>query len=235
MGFDVLHLLCPAAVIHAERFEATIAGDLIEAGLREQKQCACGRFFEPEFDKCGRLFRVVFVLIDRIGMPCERKKPFGFHFLHDGLPFKVLIAGVGDVAAGNFAGHEWAVEFHAEPLAEFAVVGEGTPDAGDRSFEFDTLFDAVIFHMQPPGCILMRYWRKSNLVVAYCQRLRGILARTADPSAFGPQDDSVNLLTASERVFVAYFSGELAQKRGTEGHAPEKKSLKVSRHNSSDS
>jgi len=38
-----------------------------------------------------------------------------------------------------------------------------------------------------------------------------------------------------EEIFVAYFSGELAQKRATEGHAPEKsKSLKVSRHNSSD-
>ena len=39
MVLDVLHLLCPTAVIHAECFEAAVFGDLVEAGLREQKQC----------------------------------------------------------------------------------------------------------------------------------------------------------------------------------------------------
>lgn len=36
MFLDILHLFCPSTVIHAKRFEATIAGNFIEAGFCEQ-------------------------------------------------------------------------------------------------------------------------------------------------------------------------------------------------------
>src|ERR1700730_2846590 len=37
MALDVLHLLCPTAVIHAKRFEAAVAGDFVEAGFCDQR------------------------------------------------------------------------------------------------------------------------------------------------------------------------------------------------------
>src|SRR5258708_848981 len=73
---DVLHLLCPATVIHAESLEAAIAGDLVEAGLCQQEQGAAGGLLQPEFDERGRLFRVIYFRIDAIRMPGEGKELF---------------------------------------------------------------------------------------------------------------------------------------------------------------
>jgi hypothetical protein len=66
MALDVLQLLCPTAVIHAECFEAAVAGDFVESGLREQKQCAARGLLQPEFDERGRLLRIICLWIDGI-------------------------------------------------------------------------------------------------------------------------------------------------------------------------
>src|ERR1700736_1169572 len=74
MALDVLHLLCPTAVIHAKRFEAAVAGDFVEAGFCDHKQRAGRGLLQPEFDERGRLLRIVFVGIHGIGMPGEGKE-----------------------------------------------------------------------------------------------------------------------------------------------------------------
>jgi hypothetical protein len=70
-----------------------------------------------------------------------------------------------DFAGCNFAGPEGAVELNAKPCAEFVVIGESAPDAGDGGLQFDGFLDAISGlilgagsggHMQPPGCILRR-------------------------------------------------------------------------------
>src|ERR1700730_10379442 len=105
----------------------------------------------------------------RVG-PREGKKSFGFHFLHDGLPFEVLIARICNLATRNLALHEWAIQFHAKPLAKFAVVRQRTPDPRERRLEFNTLLNTVIRHKQPPGCILIYAVRKCNRLVAFLWR-----------------------------------------------------------------
>src|SRR6185437_3305981 len=75
--------------------------------------------------------------------PSEGKEPLAFHFLHDGFPFDVLVAGVGHVAARDLALHERAIDFHAKPLAEFAIVRQCPPDARDWRFQFDALLDSI--------------------------------------------------------------------------------------------
>src|SRR5271169_3876166 len=74
MFLDVFHLLGPTAVVHAEGLEVAIAGDLVEAGLGEPKQCAVLGLLQPEFDECRSLFRVVFLGIDGIRMPGKGKE-----------------------------------------------------------------------------------------------------------------------------------------------------------------
>src|SRR5713101_4856590 len=101
--------------------------------------------------------------------PGEGKEPFGFHLLHEGLPFHVLVTGIGHLAPRDLTGHERAVQFHAKPLAEFAVIGERAPDPRNRRLEFDTLFNLLhtVSHVtQSSGCILMRADWKCNLFVA---------------------------------------------------------------------
>lgn len=83
MVVDVLHLLCPTAVIHAECFDAAVAGNLVEAGLREQKQCSARGLLQPEFNERGRFFRVIYFGIYGIRVPGKGKEPFGLHFLTD--------------------------------------------------------------------------------------------------------------------------------------------------------
>ena len=40
ISLHIFQLCCPAAVIHAECFEAPVGGDFVEAGLSEKKQGA---------------------------------------------------------------------------------------------------------------------------------------------------------------------------------------------------
>ena len=75
-------------------------------------------------------------------MPSERKEPFGLHFLHDGFPFEVLIAGVGNLAARDLTRYERTLQFHAKPLVELAVVRQGTPDSRTWRLKFNA-FNAV--------------------------------------------------------------------------------------------
>jgi hypothetical protein len=50
IAFNVLHLLRPAALIHAECLGTSFSGNVLESGLYEPKQrAACGRF-QPKFD-----------------------------------------------------------------------------------------------------------------------------------------------------------------------------------------
>src|ERR1700733_7245378 len=128
MTLDVLHLLSPAPVIHAECFNPAVAGDLVKAGLREQKQCAALGLLQPEFEERRRLLRVIDLGIDGIRMPGKGKKPFRLHFLYDGLPLEMLVAGIGNLAARHLARYERTIQLHAKPLAKLTVVRQGAPD-----------------------------------------------------------------------------------------------------------
>src|SRR6266436_9748133 len=150
IALNILHLLSPTSVILAECFEAAAAGDLVEAGLREQKQCTARGLLQPEFDERGRLVWIYF----EIELPGEGKEPFGLHFLHDGLPFDVLVARIGHLATRDLTGPEWAIQFHAKPLAKLPVIRQRTPDARNGRLEFHALLNTVVHFKQPPGCIL---------------------------------------------------------------------------------
>src|ERR1700722_2873579 len=161
MFLYVLHLLSPAAVIHAECFEAAVPGNLVEAGLCEHQQGAARGFLKPEFDERGRLFRVICFRIDSIRMPGEGKEPFRLHFLHHGLPLDVLVTRMGNVSARNLPRHKWAIQFHSKPLAKLTVVRQRAPDPRNRCRQFDPLLNAVIRVKQPLGCILC--WRRKKM------------------------------------------------------------------------
>jgi len=90
---DVLDLLAPAAVIHAERFEPALARKLVETRLDDSQQSPCQGALQGELDERRRLVGVILVRIDRIGIPGEREQPLGLHFLDDRLPSDVLIPG----------------------------------------------------------------------------------------------------------------------------------------------
>src|SRR5215475_14259836 len=64
IALDIFHLLRPASVVHAERFHAAAAGNFIEAGFNQHEQCSRWNFLQPEFDKRGRLLRIVGLGID---------------------------------------------------------------------------------------------------------------------------------------------------------------------------
>src|SRR5580698_4805299 len=98
--------------------------------------------------------------------PSEGEKAFRLHFLDQPFPNDMFVARPGDLASGDLAGDEWAVQLYAKPLAEFAVVGQGAPDAGDGRVEFNAFLDAVGHFMQPPGCILAKGAPTCNLGVA---------------------------------------------------------------------
>src|SRR5215472_4594946 len=100
--------------------------------------------------------------------PGEGKQPFRLHFLHDGLPFEMLVAGICNLATRDLTLHKRALQSHTKPCAKFTVIRHRTPDPRNRCFELDTLFDTVIHYMQPPGCILPQADSKCNLLVARC-------------------------------------------------------------------
>ena len=155
MLLDVLHLFCPTAVIHAECFEAAVAGDLVETGLRKQEQGAARGLLQPEFDERGCLLRVIYFGIDGIRVRGEGKESFGLHFLHEGLPFDVLVARIGNLATRDLTRYEWAIQFHTKPLAKLPVIRQRTSDARNWRLEFNALFNAVVHLKQPPSCILV--------------------------------------------------------------------------------
>src|SRR6266850_791063 len=159
---NVFHLLGPTSVILAERFEAAAAGDLVETGLREQQQCTARSLLQPEFDERGRLVWIYF----GVNLPGEGKEPFGLHFLHDGLPFDVLVARIGNLATRDLTRYERAIEFHTKPVAELTVIRQRTPDPRNRRLELNPLLNTVLHLRQPPGCILTQPDRKRNLFVA---------------------------------------------------------------------
>lgn len=79
-------------------------------------------------------------------MPGEGEVALGIECLDIGLPFEVFVTGIGDTATPDLACLERPVELHTEPLAEFAIIGERLPDAGDGGVNLNSLFDAVGFH-----------------------------------------------------------------------------------------
>src|SRR5262245_49127825 len=106
--------------------------------------------------------------------PGEGKQPFRLHFLHDRLPFEMLVAGICNLATRDLTLDKWAIQFHTKPFAKFTVIRHSTPDPCNRCLEFNPLHDTVIHYTQPPGCILPQTDAKSNLLVArfYVSELR---------------------------------------------------------------
>src|SRR6266446_9681868 len=129
---DVLDLLAPTAVIHAECFEPALARELVETRLDDAQQGPRRDAVQRKLDECGRLAGIVLVRIDRIGVPGEREQPLGLHFLDHGLPSHMLIAGIGYLPMRDPPRHEGPVQPDAEPRAELVMIGQRSPDAGYR-------------------------------------------------------------------------------------------------------
>src|SRR5690348_11973230 len=89
---DVLHLLRPALVVHAERFRTATGRNALEARFGQGQHGACTGGFEAELDQRWRLGGVVDPRLDRVRMPAQRKQPLRLHPLHDGTPDDVLVA-----------------------------------------------------------------------------------------------------------------------------------------------
>jgi len=153
MPRDVLDLLAPTAVIHPERVEATLAWEPVETRLDDAQQGPRRDALQCELDERWRLTRIILVGINRVGMPGEREQPLRLNFLDHSLPSEMLVTGIGYLPTRNLPRHKWPVQSDAEPCAEFVMIGQRSPDAGDWGLEFDGLFDAIT-HAQPPGCLL---------------------------------------------------------------------------------
>src|SRR5262249_29956468 len=154
MPRDVRDLRTPPAVVHAKRFEPALAWDLVETRFDDVQQGPARCLLQREFDERSRLTGIVSVRIDREGMPGERKKALGFHFLDHSLPSKMLVTGMRDLPACSLPRHEWPLQSDAEPRAELGMIGQRAPDAEERSLQLNGLFDAIT-HEQPPGCLLI--------------------------------------------------------------------------------
>src|SRR6202011_5683378 len=118
-----------------------------------------------ELYKGGWFFGNVCIGIKRV-VPGEGKEPFRLHFLHDGLPFEVLVARIGHLATRDLAGYERPIQFHAKPIAELPVIRQRAPDARNGRLQFNALLNTVVHLKQPPGCILAWPVEKRNLLVA---------------------------------------------------------------------
>ncbi|SPE26429.1 hypothetical protein SBA2_30094 [Acidobacteriia bacterium SbA2] len=190
IALDVLHLRAPPAFIHAVRFVAAVARDLVEAGLGEQQQRTARSLLQPEFDQGGRFFRVIDLGIDGIRVPGEREETFRLHFLDHRFPFDVFVPRVSDVTARDLARHEGALQFHAKPLAELAVIRQGAPDPRNRRLQLNALLDSVFHVVQPPGCRLAGPRGKCNLFVAFFPRLcaKKPLTRLATLATLSPEE-----------------------------------------------
>src|ERR1035441_363622 len=92
MTLNVLHLLSPTAVIPAPCLKGAVAGDFIEAGLGKQQQGAAGGFLEPEFDKRGRLLRIVCFWVHGVRVPGKcaifRRLTAGLHPAAESVRFR---------------------------------------------------------------------------------------------------------------------------------------------------
>src|SRR5262245_1779366 len=153
--FDIVHLDCPAALVHAERLVATVGGQFVEARLDDtQARPALGRL-KHELDQRRRLLGIILARLDRVGVPGEREQPLGLDLLHGRLPAQVLTARIGHPAARHLPRHERPFEFGTEPGPEFAIVCQRPPDAGHRRLELDGLLDAIThdsdLHLRPPN------------------------------------------------------------------------------------
>src|SRR6185312_9221554 len=171
ISLDVAHLYCPAFRVASVGRFAALDGDFVEARLRDLQQCTVRPLLELECHQRGRLPGVILVGIDgmRVPAPGEHSavgiQPF------DGYgPHEVLVAwmlyGSGDLFTG---GELLPGELYPEPLAKFPCVRQGAPHALTRGFDENFFLDAISavrVHMQPPGCILVRYGMKCNSMVA---------------------------------------------------------------------
>ena len=68
---DILHLLGPAPVVHAERFIAPRLRQRIEAGLGHDQSRTRGSRFQRERHERGLLMRVIHVRVHRVGVPVK--------------------------------------------------------------------------------------------------------------------------------------------------------------------
>jgi len=96
---DVLDLLAPAAVVHAEGLVATVRRQLVEARFDDTQPGARRRLLQGEFDQRRRLSAVILLRVDGVGVPGEGEQPLGLHLLHHGPPCDVLVARMGDLTA----------------------------------------------------------------------------------------------------------------------------------------
>src|SRR5262245_38427530 len=151
MLYDVFELSAPTTLIHAKRLVTAFTWQHVEARLDDTQQRPRCCFLQGKLNKRRRLSRIVLLGIDGVWMPGERKQSLRLHFLDNSLPSQVLVPRMRDLPARNLSRDEWVFEPNAEPLAELAVVGQRSPDAGNGRFEVDIFFD-TISHAQPPGC-----------------------------------------------------------------------------------
>src|ERR1700682_2491373 len=84
MAHDVVHLPFPASAVHAERFQATVRGHVVEGAFPHAKQRAlAGHVFTRECHERRLLLRVVHGRVDGIRMPAVREQILRFDALDE--------------------------------------------------------------------------------------------------------------------------------------------------------
>src|ERR1700674_2345704 len=166
MPLDVLELLGPALVVHAEGLGAARGRYLVEARLGHGELRAAGDLLETELHESRRLARIVHAGLDRVRMPAVGEQalgidPFDRYFHH-----QVLVARRSDFASNAGARRERALELHAKPGAKLLRVRDRAPDPRPLRAQNNLSFDAVRAHMQPSDWILAPRPVKCNPEVA---------------------------------------------------------------------
>src|SRR5580692_7299628 len=113
----------------------------------------------------------------------------------------MLVSRMGNLAASDLTGNKWIFDLDQEPFSEFAIVGERAPDAGYRSLEFNSFFDAIScfrHDTQPLGCIITGDWNKRNSTVANRQTLVRMSLSIPGQRPFPPASQSCSYCVPSQ-------------------------------------
>src|SRR3546814_13187633 len=74
MALDVLHLLGPTAVVHAEGLVAAVRGDAVEARFGHRPQGAVAAPLDAALDPARTIVGIVDARLHRLRMPGEREQ-----------------------------------------------------------------------------------------------------------------------------------------------------------------
>jgi hypothetical protein len=120
---NILHLLGPAAVVHAECLNASGGRNVFKPGLDYLQQSASRSLLQREFNHRRRLA-----------------------LLRDDFHDQEFIPGIRDISLRRLSDNERILQIDLKPLPELFVIGQCPPDPLDRRVDFDLFLNFVHLH-----------------------------------------------------------------------------------------